>query len=160
MLQTSKVTVESPDVAEHHNFAAEFYGWFVAFVRRQLPIIVISTVATVVLALFYVLNTPPSYTAQATMIIDSHKVNVFKQQSIIGDLPVDSATVESQVEILRSENVALAVIKELHPHRRPRIRPGYARRPHWQSLRLHRPGFGHRRTEIAIRIAASCGRDV
>jgi polysaccharide biosynthesis transport protein len=114
MLQTNKISVESPDVADHHNFAAEFYGWFVAFVRRQLPVIAISTIAGLVLGLFYVLNTPPSYTAQATMIIDSNKLNVFQQRSIIGDVPVDSATVESQVEILRSENIALAVIKELH----------------------------------------------
>jgi succinoglycan biosynthesis transport protein ExoP len=48
------------------------------------------------------------------MIIDTRKIQLFQQQSVLGDVPVDSATVESQVEILKSENVALAVVKDLH----------------------------------------------
>jgi polysaccharide biosynthesis transport protein len=114
MLQTNKAPVGPSEVADHAHLATEFYGWFVAFVRRQLPVIIITTTLAITLGVVYVLNTPPSYTAQATMIIDTNKVNIFKQQQIIGDLPVDSSMIESQVEILRSENVALAVIKQLH----------------------------------------------
>ena len=56
----------------------------------------------------------PSYTAQAQLLIDARKVQVFQQQSILGDIPIDTAQVESQVEILKSENIASAVIKNLH----------------------------------------------
>ena len=33
---------------------------------------------------------------------------------MLSDLPIDQSTVESQVEILKSETIALAVIKKLH----------------------------------------------
>ena len=114
MLQKTKVSLDSSEGVVAQSAAVEFHAWFAAFVRRQLPVIVISTLGAIVLAVVYLLNTPPSYTAQATMIIDSNKVNIFQQQPIIGDLPVDLSMVESQVEILRSENIALAVIKQLH----------------------------------------------
>ncbi len=48
------------------------------------------------------------------MLIDARKVQMFQQQSILGDIPIDTAQVESQVEVLKSENIALAVIKNLH----------------------------------------------
>ena len=47
-------------------------------------------------------------------MIDSKRVQLFQQQSMINDLPVDTSTVESQVEILKSDTVALAVIKKLN----------------------------------------------
>ena len=47
-------------------------------------------------------------------MIDAHKVQIFQQQSILGDIPIDTAQVESQIEVLKSENIASAVIKNLH----------------------------------------------
>jgi succinoglycan biosynthesis transport protein ExoP len=66
------------------------------------------------LAAIYVLSAQPKYTAQAKLLIDTRKVQLFQQQSVLGDIPPDPASVDSQVEILQSENVARAVIKELH----------------------------------------------
>lgn len=67
-----------------------------------------------VLAVGYLLITPKQYSATAEMIIDPRKSNEFQQQSSASMVaPVDSAVVESQGEILKSENVALAVIKDL-----------------------------------------------
>jgi len=92
---------------------ASSYPAFLGFVRRQLSIIAVVTLLSLVLAVVYLINASPSFTAQATMIIDTRKSNLFQQQAIIGDIQVDSATVESQVEVIRSENIALAVIKDL-----------------------------------------------
>ena len=114
MLQTNKSPLLGGEIGVDGSSASEFYARLQTFLWRQWPLILTVTALTVALGVVYVLNTPSSYTAQATMIIDSHKINVFQQQSVIGDLPVDSAAVESQVEILRSENIALAVIKDLH----------------------------------------------
>jgi len=66
------------------------------------------------LGAFYILTARPSFTAQAMMFIDARKVQLLQQQSLYGDIPVDTAAVESQVELLKSENVALAVVKNLH----------------------------------------------
>jgi succinoglycan biosynthesis transport protein ExoP len=113
MLQTPKPAIATTAETREHGSASEFYSSLLKFVYRQMPVIASVTVLALVLGAIYVLNTPASYTAQATMIIDTHKLNIFQQNSIVGDLPIDSASVESQVEILRSENIALAVIKEL-----------------------------------------------
>jgi succinoglycan biosynthesis transport protein ExoP len=66
------------------------------------------------LGTFYVLTGPRYYTATATLLIDTRKNQLFQQQSVLSDIAVDTASVESQVQILRSETIALAVIKEFH----------------------------------------------
>lgn len=113
MLKTNKYAGALGIAESGHGSSSEFFDSLVVFVRRQWPLMLAVVVASVILGIVYILNTPPSFSAQATMIIDTHKVNILQQQSLIGDLPIDSATVESQVEILRSENIALAVIKQL-----------------------------------------------
>jgi len=88
----------------------------VGFIRRQYLVIVLVTLLGIVLGVVYLINTPPSYTAKADLIIDSRKVNLLpvQQQAVWGDFPLDTAAVDSQVEVLKSEKVALAVIKNLH----------------------------------------------
>ena len=48
------------------------------------------------------------------MVIDTHKGQSLQQLSPFGDAPLNSASVETQIEILNSENVALSVIQDLH----------------------------------------------
>jgi succinoglycan biosynthesis transport protein ExoP len=46
--------------------------------------------------------------------MDSHKLQVFKDDPVVEDGPAtDAAQVESQVEIIRSKAIALAVVKKL-----------------------------------------------
>ena len=66
------------------------------------------------LGFVYVMTTPPSFTATTTMMIDAKRVQLFQQSSMINDLPIDAATVESQIEVLKSETIAQAVIDKLH----------------------------------------------
>ena len=87
---------------------------FLAFARRQFYPIAFIAVLTIALGVIYSATARPSYTAQAELMIDARKLQVFQQQSILGDIPIDTAQVESQVEVLKSENVALSVIKNLH----------------------------------------------
>jgi succinoglycan biosynthesis transport protein ExoP len=84
-----------------------------AFLMRQYPVVLFVVCLAMALAAVYLFTTPPSFTGQAKLIIDTRKVQLFQQQPILGDIAIDSATVDSQVEILKSENVARAVIKEL-----------------------------------------------
>jgi polysaccharide biosynthesis transport protein len=92
---------------------ADLLNSIVSFVRRWLWVILFTTLLTTAFGAIYIFITPPSFTARATIIIDTRKVQLFQQQSLIGDVPVDPGTVDSQVEIVRSENVILAVIKDL-----------------------------------------------
>jgi polysaccharide biosynthesis transport protein len=84
------------------------------FISRRYREIGIAAAITIALAAMYLLTATPSYTATASMLIDSNRIQLFQQQSVFNDLPMDEAAVESQVEVLKSENIALAVIKQLN----------------------------------------------
>ena len=86
---------------------------FATVVRRQLPIFLIILPCALTLGLLYLLTTPASYTAVARMVIDTRKVPAFQQQQTTTDTIIDTVAVATQVEILTSENVSKAVIKDL-----------------------------------------------
>jgi polysaccharide biosynthesis transport protein len=86
---------------------------FASIIGRQLPIFLVVIPCVVTLGLLYLVTTPPSYTAVAKMVIDSRKMSAFQQQQIFGDPTIDNVAVTTQVEVLASENVSLAVIREL-----------------------------------------------
>ena len=91
---------------------------FISFAGRQYPLILFVGAIAIALGAAYIVASPLSYTANATMIIDSRRVPLF-QQPALGDIAIDSATVDSQAEILKSENIALKVIKELRLNEDP-----------------------------------------
>jgi len=93
---------------------ADVFESLVGVVRRQFPVILITFGIASFLALAYCLTTPPSYTATATMLIDMRKSQMFQQQPILTDATADAGLVQTQVEVLKSQNISLAVIKSLH----------------------------------------------
>ncbi|MBR0903877.1 polysaccharide biosynthesis tyrosine autokinase [Bradyrhizobium liaoningense] len=82
--------------------------------RRQLLIFLFVLPLSLILGLAYLLTAPAKYTSHAMLLIDSSKVRILQQQSQspLGDVPIDTAQVETQVEILKSENIGLSVLKE------------------------------------------------
>ena len=85
------------------------------FFWRQYIVICSATLVMVAIGLVYIVTDPPGYDATATVLIDPANVHLFQQQqSMFSDLPIDTGTVDSQVEIVKSENIALSVIKQLH----------------------------------------------
>ena len=114
MLQIEKAPPLSDRGVSEPPSQAELLSALVGFLRRQYPLILFVLAATVGLGAVYLFTTPPLYTGKASMIIDTRKVQVFQNQSVLGDIAVDAATVDSQVEIIKSESVALSVIKDLH----------------------------------------------
>ncbi|WIW47817.1 polysaccharide biosynthesis tyrosine autokinase [Bradyrhizobium sp. 62B] len=115
MLQVNKPTSEiNRDFAEADGSPSQTLTSYLEIVRRQFPTMVAIVSACVILALLYLFTAAPQFTSTASMVIDTRKVQLFQQQSVLGDIAVDSATVETQVEILKSENISLAVIRDLH----------------------------------------------
>jgi succinoglycan biosynthesis transport protein ExoP len=94
--------------------SADLLADAVGFLRQQYLVIVLAVLLMLGLGGLYLLNARPVFTATATLIIDSRKNQLFQQQSVLGEIPIDSSSVESQVQILKSETIALAVIKDLH----------------------------------------------
>ena len=94
---------------------AELYAVVIGFARRRFPVVAFTVVLILALAIIYIVTTPPKFTGHAVLMIDTHKTQFFQQQqSPLGDLPIDSAAVDTQIEILNSENIALSVVKQLH----------------------------------------------
>lgn len=96
------------------------------FVRRQKYILVSGPAAAIALALAYLLVTPSLYTATATILIDNNSLRVLQSQSQqTGETTLDTSQVGSQVNILESDNLALAVVRKLKLTADPEfVRPG------------------------------------
>lgn len=115
MLQVNKPSSEiNRGYSEAESSPAQTLASYVEIARRQFPTILAIVSACVILALLYLFTAAPQFTSTASMVIDTRKVQLFQQQSVLGDIAIDSATVETQVEILKSENISLAVIRDLH----------------------------------------------
>ncbi|RXG99153.1 polysaccharide biosynthesis tyrosine autokinase [Bradyrhizobium zhanjiangense] len=115
MLQVNKPSSEiNRDYDELEGSPAQTLTSYLDIIKRQFPTMVAIVSACVILALLYLFTAAPLFTSTASMVIDTRKVQLFQQQSVLGDIAIDSATVETQVEILKSENISLAVIRDLH----------------------------------------------
>jgi succinoglycan biosynthesis transport protein ExoP len=86
------------------------------FARRRFWIILFSVLFLCGIGLTYFMTVPAPYTGKAILKIDTRKFQLFQQQSpSLGDQMLDAgADVESHLEALKSENLALKVIAELH----------------------------------------------
>ena len=116
MLQVGKsypIEPEESGLAPDGPSLAELLSAVIGFTRRQFAVVFLGVVAVIVLAAVYLFVTPPQYSAQARILIDAGNVQLF-QQSMIGEEPINAAVVDSQIEILKSENFAQQVIKKLN----------------------------------------------
>jgi succinoglycan biosynthesis transport protein ExoP len=117
MLQFNKTHPAAEDhrrLAPEETSSAELLEYLLNILRRQYLVIVFVGVLAVALALIYVVTATPRFTAVATMFIDRGKVQPFTQQQILVDNPLDSSAIESQLEILKSDAIALSVINSLN----------------------------------------------
>jgi capsular exopolysaccharide synthesis family protein len=89
----------------------DLHGVFLRFVRR-LPIFL--GVALVIFAgvVGYTLQATPTYTSTATLVITPQGTDVLKDQAT--GAPADSATVDTQVQVLKSRTLAKRVVQQMH----------------------------------------------
>lgn len=109
MLQVERATSE-PDQGAGEAF--DVVGLY-TFLRRNLMVIAAGAAIGLVLGAVFLLTATPRYTATGQLIIDTRKIQLFQQQSVLADGIVDTSMIDSQVQVLKSENVALAVIRDL-----------------------------------------------
>ena len=85
--------------------------WAIGIARRQIVLIVSIALLIALLGALYAFLAPPTYTAEASVLIDPRRVQLFKGATFTeGDM--DAPALESQVELVKSEPVALAVVKK------------------------------------------------
>ena len=94
-----------------------------SFVRRRLRLFVLVAGSVVALTLLYTFTATPRYTATANIILDTRKTDVVKSDQVVSDLARDSATVDTQVQLLMTRDLARLVTQRLALHREPEFNP-------------------------------------
>jgi capsular exopolysaccharide synthesis family protein len=84
----------------------------IGVLRRQRRLIICVLVLTIGAALVYLITAPSRYTGHAMLFFDVHSSDGL-QQPVSVNASADSAYVDSQVEVLTSDDIARSVIKKL-----------------------------------------------
>ena len=109
--------------------AAEMFTYAIGVVRRQILLVSLLATAGAVLGVVSFGKSPPKFTAAATLLVDTRKIEIFQQPAVSTEMSIQSTgAMESQVALLKSDEIALAVIKKLNLSEDPRFlgtgRPG------------------------------------
>jgi succinoglycan biosynthesis transport protein ExoP len=88
----------------------------ISALRRKAGLFAAFCLAGVAVGALYVVTATPLYTASAYIIIENRPIRAVRDVSTLSDAPAVEGpeVVESQVEVLRSEAIGLAVIKNLN----------------------------------------------
>ena len=108
-------------------------------VRRRLKIVIAAPLVLLVLSSAVAITMANRFDASAVVQIDPRKKSISNLEGVISELKADAATVESEVEIIRSRAIALKVIELL----KLREDPEFSRPSLW-SRTLAKLGFKDR----------------
>lgn len=83
---------------------AELFGITAAMqmLRRRILIMALVGVTVAVAAFSYLMLQTPTYSATALVMINPRQERVLDSESVVGQLPRDSSTIDSEIELLRS----------------------------------------------------------
>ncbi|MBB4190695.1 succinoglycan biosynthesis transport protein ExoP [Rhizobium aethiopicum] len=114
MLSPDKLTPRI-DASRDTGNEADFIDFdkLIAIVRRQWRIVAVCAFAFAILGVVYVLTAVPVYTAETKVLIDRSDNQMINQLAAFGQLDDDEGTVLSQVELLKSDTIAYAVVDKL-----------------------------------------------
>lgn len=87
------------------------------------------TIATAALTGIVLLLLPTLYSATAVIMLDQRKNNVADVSAVLSDLPTDTASLQNQVQILTSRDLAGDVIDTLHLDQDPEFNPARSTSP-------------------------------
>jgi polysaccharide biosynthesis transport protein len=96
-----------------------------AAARRQARVVMVCSVLALMAGIAYIATTVPQYTAGVTLLIDDRRVRAFKDGPDAAVSDTMGSYMDSQVELLRSNRIAFAVIDKLQLHNDSELgRPG------------------------------------
>ncbi|HEY1615250.1 MAG TPA: exopolysaccharide transport family protein [Rhizomicrobium sp.] len=109
MSYATTVSVSDPPTAEGRFGLAELTG----LLRRRGTLIRNVTLAVVGLTALALLLWPSSYSTTAVVMLDARKNNVADLSQVLAELPTDPSSVQNQIQILTSRDLAGQVIDRL-----------------------------------------------
>ncbi len=116
MLQTNMLETDSaPSAGLGQNAQGGGIGSLVnfalAFLKRQYLIIIVSAILATAASVVYLKITPPTYTAQAQVLLGN--TPQFVQQQSLTAPQLDLNQIDTQLQIIKSRAIAVAVINQL-----------------------------------------------
>lgn len=102
--------------------ALDLRRWVLAL-RRRLRLLGAVALAVFVATLLLTLQAVPKYTAFASVVLDTRKERITNSQQVLSDLPSDSGAVDTEVEVLRSGQLAERVTRALNLDEDPEFNP-------------------------------------
>lgn len=131
-----------------------------SLLRRRWRLITAVTVVISAIVAAVAVALPSKYEAFATVQIDPRKKTILQMENVVSDLRGDAATVESEVEVLRSKTLAVKVIEALDLRNNPDFKGTGLRNRLLGLVGLARPhGEGEGPAEISSRRVADAGGD-
>jgi polysaccharide biosynthesis transport protein len=117
MLQTNRQSIvdEPAELSPQHYDLLQFCN---GIIRQQFVIILAVTILATALGSFYVYVTPPIFAARATIILERGKPQA-QLGALLREVPIDPVEAESQIQLIKSDAVVLAVIKKLNLNEDP-----------------------------------------
>jgi polysaccharide biosynthesis transport protein len=123
MLNPEKITKRGARVSAEAGRESEpvfsRYAFSVLWYRRNMIFAAVGV--TLLVAALYLIFAPARYTAKTTMVLETKQSPVVQNQVVV-EPGVDTDAVETQVETIKSENVAAAVIRKLKLTEDPEFR--------------------------------------
>ena len=114
MLQTNQpVLAADQEASSRTSSPAEMVATLLGFLRRHYAIMLTAILLATAIATVYIFTTPPAFTAKSSIVLDPRKIQVFQDPPILGEMNLNSIGLENQLRLLKSDNVALAVIQNL-----------------------------------------------
>src|SRR5215472_3988162 len=106
------MSASAPELTASPSLAAQI-NIVTGFLRRRYLPIVICVLASLVVGAAFLASATPMYTASAAMMIETPRDLALPSARDSAGAP-DAAWIESQILILKSQNVAAYVVKQLH----------------------------------------------
>lgn len=91
--------------------------------RRRLSLIVSVTIGLTALVIVGVFQMTPLYTGSAQVMVDAQRNKIVDLDSVLSGLATDSATIDTEVEVLRSRAIAKRVVDKLNLTEDPLFNP-------------------------------------
>jgi capsular exopolysaccharide synthesis family protein len=96
---------------------------------RRMWIIVWSIIAVVALGAIVVFSLTPRYSASASVEINPRQTKIANFEAVLTGLPANAATMETEIEILRSRTLALRAVEKLNLSELPEFNPALSAPP-------------------------------
>jgi polysaccharide biosynthesis transport protein len=113
---------ESGAFTAHETSGPDSFAYAIGVARRQIFVVLLFAMVGTSIGTFFFLKAVPDFTATSTLLIDTRKIEISQLPAVSAEMSIQSyGAMESQVEVLKSDEIALAVINKLGLMQDPRF---------------------------------------